>query len=326
MRTRHRYLAAATIALAIVALPCRGLAAEAPTEDKQEQIEIGGLTRTYLVHVPPTFDGKSKTPAVIMLHGGGGTGAGTRLETGWNAEADHEGFIVAYPDGSRPSMILAPGFLLNPQTWNDGSGRGSSGRRDVDDVGFIAAIIDHLESAYAADPERIYVTGFSMGASMTFAVGAKLADRVAAIAPVSGHLWLKNAALAAPVPLLFIIGTTDPLNPLAGGNVKLPWGTEDYHPPVADSIDEWRRMLGCSGDAQTLRDSDGVKDVAWRKCTRGGEVEYVTIDGLGHVWPGGQNRLPEKWVGKRSDKLNATEFIWQFFKARPKIRKTAAAG
>jgi polyhydroxybutyrate depolymerase len=327
MHIRQLAAAVLAIALAIGAAPSVTLAADAPpAEDEQEQLNVGGLARTFLVHLPPRFNGKTRMPAVIVLHGAGGTGAGTRLETGWNAKADREGFIVAYPDGTRPNMALGARFLLNPQTWNDGSGRGNSGKRGVDDVGFIAAVVDHLESAYAADPERIYVTGFSNGASMTWTVGVRLADRVAAIAPVSGHLWLKHATLAAPVPALFIIGTADPLNPIDGGDVKLPWGTTQYHPPVAQSLDEWRRLLGCAGDAKTLRRSNGVKEVAWQKCARGGELEYVTIDGLGHAWPGGQNRLPEKWVGKPSDKLNATEFIWQFFKAHPKIRKSAASG
>jgi polyhydroxybutyrate depolymerase len=96
-------LAAGAIAIALAALPCRAHAADAPpVEDKQEQIEIGGLTRTYLVHLPPTFDGKTRMPGVIALHGGGGTGAGARRETGWNAEADREGFIVAYPTARDP--------------------------------------------------------------------------------------------------------------------------------------------------------------------------------------------------------------------------------
>jgi polyhydroxybutyrate depolymerase len=324
MRIRRVAAAAIAIALAIAAASCHTFAAQAAqTEDKQEQLQIGGLARTFLVHLPPAYDGKTKMPAVIVLHGAGGTGAGTRGETGWNAEADREGLIVAYPDGTRADMNARPRFLLNPQTWNDFSGRGNSGRRNADDIGFISALIDHLESAYAADPDRIYVTGFSNGASMTWAVGVKLSDRVAAIAPVSGHLWIKNATLKAPLPALFIIGTADPLNPIAGGDVKLPWGITQYHPPVAQSLDEWRRLDGCAGDAKTLSDAGGVKEVEWSKCPRGGVLEYVTIDGMGHVWPGGHSRLPEKWVGKPTDKLDATEFIWQFFKAHPKMHAGA---
>ena len=79
-----------------------------------------------------------------------------------------------------------------------------SASNNVDDLGFISAMIDFLEARYAADPVRIYCTGFSNGASMTFSVGLNLANRIAAIAPVAGHLWEREKQLAYPVPLLYI--------------------------------------------------------------------------------------------------------------------------
>ena len=285
-----------------------------------ESLQFGGLTRTFIVHVPPSFNGKSKVPVVFMLHGAGGSGAGADSETGWTGKSDREGFIVVFPDGTPPRPSLPARFLLNPRLWNDGSGRGAAGKENIDDVGFISAIIDFVEARYAADPDRIYCTGFSNGASMTFSVGVNLSNRIAAIAPVSGHLWLKQKQLAYPVPLLFIIGTADPLNPIAGGNVKLPWGVEQYHPPVEDSLKEWERMLSCGPQVETARDGNGVRELVYDRCSKGGEVLYYRIDGLGHVWPGGQNKLPEKWVGKPDDKLNATNVIWDFFKAHPRTR------
>ncbi len=288
--------------------------------DHQETLAFGGLTRSYIVHVPPTFDRAARAPLVIMLHGAGGSGAGAEPETGWNVTADREGFLVAYPDGTPSNLKLPASFLLNPRIWNDGSGRGAMSRNNIDDSGFIAALIGHLEQSYGADPARIYLTGFSNGASMTYAAGVRLSDRIAAIAPVSGHLWLKDASLASPVPLLFIIGTDDPLNPIAGGDVKLPWGGAQYHPPVEASLRAWRKMLGCTGDGRVALDQNGVKERVWDRCAKGGEVRYYTVAGLGHVWPGGLNRLPQRWVGSPSDKLDATGVIWAFFKSHPKAR------
>jgi polyhydroxybutyrate depolymerase len=276
------------------------------------------MTRTFIVHVPPGFDGKSKMPVVFMLHGAGGSGEGTIPETGWDVKSDREGFIAVFPDGTSLRPALPARFLTNPRLWNDGSGRGALGVNNADDIGFISAMIDFVEARYAADPARIYCTGFSNGASMTFSVGLNLSNRIAAIAPVSGHLWLQEKLLAYPVPLLFIIGTEDPLNPIAGGDVKLPWGVTQYHPPVEDSLKEWERMLGCGPEVQTASSKD-VQEVTYDQCAKGGEVEYYRVTGLGHIWPGGNNRLPEKWVGKPSDALNATDVIWDFFKAHPRI-------
>jgi len=291
--------------------------------DHNESLEVGAgagrMTRTFVVHVPPGFDGKAKVPAVIMLHGAGGSGEGAIPQTGWGAKSDREGFIAVFPDGMPPRPALPARFLLNPRLWNDGSGRGAIAVKEVDDLGFISAMIDFLEAHYAADPARIYCTGFSNGASMTFSVGLNLSNRIAAIAPVSGHLFYTGKQLAYPVPLLFIIGTKDPLNPIDGGNVKLPWGNTQYHPPIEDSLKEWELMLGCGPEVQTAR-GNGVMEITYDHCAKGGEVEYYRVRGLGHVWPGGKNQLPERWVGKPSDNLNATDVIWEFFKAHP--RKT----
>ncbi len=318
------------VAVAILTAAVFSASADAPTYqpvpapgNHDESLEVGAgtnkTTRTFVVHAPPGFDGKSKVPVVIMLHGAGGSGEGAMAETGWDAKSDREGFIAVFPDGTPPHPMLPARFLLNPRLWNDGSGRGAIGVDDVDDLGFIAAMIGFLEARYASDPARIYCTGFSNGASMTFSVGLNLSNLIAAIAPVSGHLWYVQKQLAYPVPLLFIIGTKDPLNPIDGGNVKLPWEKTEYHPPVEDSLKEWERMLGCGPEVQTAR-GNGVLEVTYDQCAKGGEVEYYRVRGLGHVWPGGKSRLPEKWVGKPSDNLNATDVIWEFFKTHPRTQ------
>jgi polyhydroxybutyrate depolymerase len=319
-------IAATAVFAAAIVSATAGAPANQPVPaagNHDESIVVGGragrLTRTFIVHVPPGFDGKKKVPVAIMLHGAGGSGAGAIRETGWDVKADREGFIAVFPDGTPPHPMLPARFLLNPRLWNDGSGRGAIGVEQVDDLGFISAMIDFLEARYSADPARIYCTGFSNGASMTFSVGLNLSDKVAAIAPVSGHLWYRQQQLKYPVPLLFIIGTEDPLNPIDGGNVKLPWEKTEYHPPVEDTLKEWERMLGCGPQVQTAR-GNGVREITYDQCAKGGEVVYYTVRGLGHVWPGGKNVLPEKWVGKPSDNLNATDVIWDFFKAHPRMQ------
>jgi polyhydroxybutyrate depolymerase len=322
-------LAAAVFAAALISATA-GAPANQPIPapgNHDESLVIGArenrMTRTFIVHVPPGFDGKSKMPVVIMLHGAGGSGANAISETGWDLKSDREGFIAVFPDGTTPRPLEPARFMLNPRLWNDGSGRGAVGLEHVDDIGFISAMIDFLEARYAADPARIYCTGFSNGASMTFSVGLNLSNRIAAIAPVSGHLWYRQQQLRYPVPLLFIIGTEDPLNPINGGDVKLPWGVTQYHPPVEDTLKEWERMLGCGPQVQTAR-GNGVLEVTYDQCEKGGEVKYYRVRGLGHVWPGGKSGLPTKWVGQPSDNLNATDVIWDFFKAHPRATASGA--
>jgi polyhydroxybutyrate depolymerase len=322
-------VAALTLATALISATA-GAPANQPIPalgNHSESLEVGTgaskLKRTFIVHVPPGFDGKSKVPVVIMLHGAGGNGANAMTETGWDVKSDREGFVAVFPDGMPPHPSLPSRFLLNSRLWNDGSGRGLADQPHVDDIGFISAMIDFLEARYSADPARIYCTGFSNGASMAFSVGLNLSDRIAAIAPVSGHLWYRQQQLREPVPLLFIIGTKDPLNPIDGGYVKLPWKKVEYHPPIDDTLKEWERMLGCGPQVQTAR-GNGVTEVTYDQCEKGGEVQYYRVHGLGHVWPGGKNQLPEKWVGKPSTNLNATDVIWDFFKAHPRAATSGA--
>ena len=256
-------LAAAILTIAVFSV---SLTAGAPTYqptpapgDHNESLVVGAgatrMTRTFVVHIPPGFDGKAKVPLVIMLHGAGGSGEGAIPQTGWGAKSDREGFIAVFPDGTPPHPALPARFLLNPRLWNDGSGRGAIAVKDVDDLGFISAMIDFLEARYAADPARIYCTGFSNGASMTFSVGLNLSNRIAAIAPVSGHLFYTGKQLAYPVPLLFIIGTKDPLNPIDGGDVKLPVGRHSISPAdrgfaQAVGADARLRTAGADGARQ----------------------------------------------------------------------------
>jgi polyhydroxybutyrate depolymerase len=289
--------------------------------DHTRILKIGGLDRHYSVHVPPGYDGKRPMPVVVMLHGGGGTSPGAAKETLWDVKADQAGFLAVFPDATPPDTTKPGKFRGNPQTWNDGSGRFDAGQKGVDDIGFLNAMLDDLEHRFAVDRRRIFVTGFSNGASMTFRVGVELSHRVAAIAPVAGACWSDAPKLKGPVSLCYITGDADPLNPLEGGEPKFASSAKAIggrkKPPVRDSIGKWTTALACPAKPAKEVDQGGVKTVTYGPGRDGAEVVFVTVEGLGHNWAGGKNLLPEFMVGKRSDKLKTTDFVWDFFKNHP---------
>lgn len=278
-------------------------------------IRAAGLERHYLVHVPKS-GAATPLPVVVMLHGGGGTSRGAATETGWSAKADEAGFLAVFPDAMPPDPSRPGQFRTNPQLWNDGSDRFYRGQKAPDDVAFIDAMLDDLASRFPVDKRRIYATGFSNGASMSFRIGLELSHRFAAIAPVAGALWLVPGTLKHPVPMLYITGTADPLNLIEGGIPKLMNGAYDpvrakAKPPVKESVHKWARALGIPTVPRSATDADGIRTETYGPV---GEVVYIAIEGMGHHWPGGRSLLPESMVGSWSGKVRATDAAWDFFR------------
>jgi polyhydroxybutyrate depolymerase len=291
------------------------------------ELMSGGRTRRSLLFVPARRDEKTAWPLVIMLHGMGGTSRNAMEETDWSAKAEAEGFIVAYPDATRANESKPPNFRRNPQAWNDGSGRFHAGEMKVDDVAFIKALIAKLSNDYAIDAKRIFVAGFSNGASMTFRIGAALSAQVAAIAPNAGACWSASLRLARGVPVCYITGTADPLNPIDGGVPKLAISRKEQDgqakPTVQESIDKWVKANGCKPLPVRDDTKDGVRVRAYTNgpdgpnAHGGATVEFTTVEGLGHHWAGGKSQTPEFMVGKNTKKLSATDVAWTFFRAHP---------
>jgi polyhydroxybutyrate depolymerase len=269
---------------------------------------LGG--RTYSLHVPAKA--RDHLPLVIVLHGGFGDAQRTEQRYGFDELADREGFAVVYPDGLQ-------------HHWNDG--RADNGATSVDDVAFIRALIDELVAHAGIDPARVFVTGMSNGGIMTYRLGCELADKIRAIAPVSGTLAASLAPTchpARPLPVLAIHGTDDPLVPYGGGTVGLKTMRARGEVIGAEAaVELFARGDGCTGAPTRThvpdRDpSDGttVDRIAYA-CPAGMTVELLAIAGGGHTWPGSTHagRMGARFVGATSRELSATERIWQFFAA-----------
>jgi polyhydroxybutyrate depolymerase len=312
-------LSGLTLSCTVNAQQPGGNAKQLSPGDHSLTLRVGDLERRYLLHVPPNYDGQKPVPIVIMFHGGGGTGRGAMRETGWTDKADKEGFLAVFPEATPPDPTQPSRFRTNGQIWNDGSGRFHAGQKNVPDVVFINAMIDDLIARFNVDRRRIYATGFSNGASMTFRVGAELSARIAAIAPFAGALWIKQPNLERPISLYYITGDADPLNPFEGGAPKFATGgasremASQAKPPVREHVTTWVRLLGCQAEPKQTLTSPGVTTEVYSGGRDASEVLLAIIKDHGHVWPGGKNQLPESWVGKASDKFRATDTIWEFF-------------
>lgn len=282
-------------------------------------LRAGDRTRRYIVHVPPQARGGSKLPVVLSFHGGGGTGTGMQAYARTDTLADREGFLVVYPDGTGR---LGERLL----TWNAGSCCGYALSHHVDDVGFVRALLDDLSRRTPIDPRRIYATGLSNGAMMSYRLAAEMGDRIAAIAPVAGGMVVDSIRSPRPVPILHIHSVDDPRALYNGGlGPPFPFTNNRVLQPNIDSvIDRWARFDGCprapaAGETRLGRfGSPSALHTAtpyvYAPCAGGSEIVLWRLTGAGHTWPGSGGQAWQRYVGPATNVLDANAEMWQFFK------------
>jgi polyhydroxybutyrate depolymerase len=267
---------------------------------------VGGLKRTYVVHVPKGNDSKNPIPVVLALHGATMNGPMMAWFSGLNKKADESGFIVVYPNGTGSSSSF---------TWNGGNCCGSATQNNVDDVAFIDALLDDLMTSYHVDTRRIYATGMSNGAIMAYRLAVELSDRIAAIAPVSGALGTEIGHPKRPVSVLHLHGTLDEFIPFDGGKGAKSTSQTDFC-SVDQTIRAWVTSNGCNRGPQVdVLSKSGDEMTVTRKTHSAGkdgtEVILVVIEGGGHTWPG--MRSQAKILGKSALSISANDLMWKFF-------------
>ncbi len=284
-------------------------AAPARADERLQTLEHDGQKRHYLLRAPAPLPADRRLPLVLVLHGGGGSAANAEQMTGFTAKAREQGFIVVYPEGSSSLGLM--------HTWNAVHCCGHAMEKNVDDVGFIRALLDHLQAHYPVDAQRIYVTGLSNGGMMTHRLGIELGDRIAAIAPVIATVFGDEVRPVAPVSALMINGAIDDNVPPGGGDPAGPgrrhWAEGAQVKPTTDQAQFWARADGCS--ATPMQSDDGIA-VHWRYACPSQAVEQYLVKDNGHAWPGGEPG--RRRADPPNPRFDATTVIWNFFAAHPK--------
>lgn len=304
----------AILALGLTLLAVSGMSPAATGEGEVHTLDFGGLKRSYMLHMP-AMSLPGPLPLVVVLHGGAGSGAGAAKMTGFSALADQVGFIAVYPDGTdrdRPVLhaMGKPGFL----TWNAGSCCGYAQEHNIDDVGFIRAVVTDVEKQHAVDAKRIYATGISNGGMFSYRLACEASDVFAAIGPVAGIVEIPDCRPAHPVAVIDFQGTDDENVPLNGGVGKKEVGKKEDRRPVQYSIDLWVKADGCSVTVKS--EHPDIHLTNYGGCEAGTAVDYYVVQDGGHAWPGGQQMA--SFLDKPNPNIPATALIWSFFKDHPK--------
>lgn len=224
-----------------------------------------------------------------MFHGFGGSPQNIEAGSGMSDKADDAGFIVAYPAG------------LGSRAGWDLTG--------TDDLDFVDALLTSLAAQTCFDPRRVYASGFSMGGGMTTIVGCRLADRIAAIAPVSAVNLAADqlpCLPSHPMPFLAFHGLLDDVLPYGGGAVPLGRYPEVIGAESAAAA--WAARNACESPPQPQPVINRtVEPLFWPGCAA--PVELYRITNRGHTWPGS----PLDVSADTADDIQATDLIWEFF-------------
>lgn len=235
-----------------------------------EDFVVGNTTRQMLVYAPSTI--VPGRPLLISMHGYNQDINYQKNQTRWEDVAKEENFVVVYPQGVNNAWDI-------------------SGNRDIE---FILAIIDEMVARYGIDRERVYLSGFSMGGMMTYYAATKIADKIAAFAPVSGYqLWNSNISSSRPVPIIHVHGTADDVVAYSGVQTYLNgWITRDSCPTTAVVTKPY------PADKPT---SSGTK-YYWGPGTDSVEIVLLEIRGVGH------------WHSNDPNGVHTSREIWNFCK------------
>ena len=276
---------------------CVGL--PVPGQDHVLAVDVGGVQREAVIHLPPGYDATQPLPVVVGFHFFSGTPSLLMALTDLDEAAEAAGTILALPAGVDGSF-------------NAGKCCGSAWANDVDDVAFTAALLDAIEAQYCVRADRVLVTGMSNGALMAHRVGCELADRISGIAPVAGPLHIEGSCSPSePIHVLQFHGTGDTQMPYNGGVgvPPVPVPGDLTFMSIPDSMEIWRTALGCSGaTVDTYVNSDVICE-RWTGCSGGAHVELCTVDDGGHTWPGGSFPVV---FGKTSTDLAAGQYMTDF--------------
>lgn len=280
-------------------------------EDKQKHVlTIAGADRYYLLTTPASADASKPLPLVVDFHGLS-EGAEVHLEmTKFSEMGKTHGFVVATPNGQG-----------QPVHWD-----ASTASHPNQDVDFVDAFLNQIETEHCIDTSRVYATGLSYGAIMSSFLTCVRADRFAAVAPVAGITIHKDCNPSRPMPVITFHGTADPILKFNGGvdlsgiSAKPADGgttttvpADLNGPGYPTNVADWAKRNGCKSTSTDTKVTDSVIHRVY-DCPDNAAVEFYIVVGGGHAWPGSEfSKSIERVVGPTTMEINADDLIWAFF-------------
>ena len=236
----------------------------------QEAVKVGSATREMIVYAPPGIE--QNRPLVISMHGMNQTMYDQKNQTQFESVAQANNFVLVFPQSNGTQWEL----------WGD------------NDINFILAIIDEMSSRYGIDRDRVYLSGFSMGGMMCYYAATRIADKIAAFAPVSGFLMDgPNTNSSRPIPIIHIHGADDGYVPYANVLTHMDaWAIRNGNPTPATVTNPY---------PASKPNSNSIK-YYWAPGKEGVEMVFIGVGGVGH------------WYSDDPNGIFSSQEIWNFCK------------
>ena len=268
------------------------------------KLNVDGMTRNFILHIPDAYTADHRVPLVVVLHGRGGSGPKAAQNLEWMEKADEENFVVAFPSAKG-----------TPKTWNSGHFKLSYER---DDVTFLKRVMEYAERNYSIDGRRIFIVGEGSGGMMAYRMAGEMPDKFAAVGVFGGSIGATVRGKSyrvpqptQPVPLIHIHGMRDPKVPFGGASLQEP-----KYIDMADatlSTEMWADACGTESKPEVSFTSEGRVIINGYK--RGDVKNFVVLIAISYgtdVWPGSvKDRRQRK---DAPPIIDATTVFWDFFK------------
>jgi len=266
---------AATVALSLTMSLAGGMASAACGSEEGACTLPGG---SYEITLPEAQDGP--VPAVMFLHGHGGSGAGILKMRGMVDSLTDRGYAVIAPNGARrPNGPRSWSFLARFE-----------GR---DDFAFLPAVLQDAAQRFDVDAEASVLAGFSSGAFMVNYLACADPDAFAAYLPVSGGFWRPQPeSCTGPVRIYHSHGWSDGVVPLEG---RILGGGRYIQGDIWAGLELWRDTLACDTHAPDKTWQQGDLSLRNWSCGAGAEITFELFPG-GHMVPQGWADRVIDWV------------------------------
>lgn len=265
---------------------------------EEGSFDFDGKEREYIIFLPKSYDGSVDYPLIIYLHSDVWDPEFEIFYNQLDQVAETQDFLIVYP---RALGSFNSGVGDNPEHPTP----------NVDDVGFIDAMIDILGERNSIDLNKVYVTGWGGGGFMAHKLACQLSNRIAAIAVVDGLLSEGTAAACnpvRPVPILQVTGTED---------YSVSYSGDPGWLSVEQTLNYWVENNQCS-EVETSAfediypdDNSTVEIIRHTNCSNDSDVILFSLVNAGWGWPGAP---PNSISGNTNYDIKASEEIWNFFK------------